>query len=75
MLSKYLSNDLFIQLFRGSAMSLIGRVIATEKVPRLLIVFVFGQNINLILNPFDVVKVEHISSSKTFAVIEEICIH
>ncbi len=53
-------------------MSLIGRVIATEKVPTTIDSFCFWTNINLILNPFDVVKVEHINGSKTFAVIEEI---
>jgi len=53
-------------------MSLIGRVIATEKVPTTIDVFCFWTTKNLILNPFDVVKVEHINNSKTFAVIEEI---
>jgi len=53
-------------------MSLIGRVIATEKVPTTIDNFCFWTNIDLILNPFDVVKVEHINGSKTFAVIEEI---
>lgn len=53
-------------------MSLIGRVIATEKVPTTIDSFCFWTNIDLILNPFDVVKVEHIGSSKTYAVIEEI---
>jgi DNA helicase HerA-like ATPase len=53
-------------------MSLIGRVIATEKVPTTIDYFCFWTNSDLILNPFDVVKVEHINGSKTFAVIEEI---
>lgn len=53
-------------------MSLIGRVIATEKVPTTIDSFCFWTNTNLILNPFDVVKVDHINGSKTFAVIEEI---
>lgn len=53
-------------------MNLIGRVIATEKVPTTIDSFCFWTNIDLILNPFDVVKVEHINGSKTFAVIEEI---
>lgn len=53
-------------------MSLIGRVIATEKVPTTIDSFCFWTNIDLILSPFDVVKVEHINGSKTFAVIEEI---
>ncbi len=53
-------------------MTLIGRVIATEKVPTTIDEFCFWTNKDLILNPFDVVKVEHINGSKTFAVIEEI---
>lgn len=53
-------------------MSLIGRVIATEKVPTTIDSFCFWTNTELILNPFDVVKVDHINGSKTFAVIEEI---
>jgi len=53
-------------------MTLIGRVIATEKVPTTIDEFCFWTNKNLILNPFDVVKVEHINESSTFAVIEEI---
>ncbi len=53
-------------------MTLIGRVIATEKVPTTIDEFCFWTNKNLILNPFDVVKVEHINGSNTFAVIEEI---
>lgn len=53
-------------------MTLIGRVIATEKIPTTIDEFCFWTNQNLILNPFDVVKVEHINGSKTFAVIEEI---
>lgn len=53
-------------------MKLIGRVIATEKVPTTIDNFCFWTNIDLILNPFDVVRVEHINGSKTFAVIEEI---
>ncbi|WP_088186376.1 ATP-binding protein [Desulfosporosinus sp. FKA] len=53
-------------------MSLIGRIIATEKVPTTIDSFCFWTNTDLILNPFDVVKVEHIKGSKTFAVIEEI---
>lgn len=53
-------------------MSLIGRVIATEKVPTVIDEFCFWTDKNLILKPFDVVKVEHVNNSKTFAVIEEI---
>lgn len=53
-------------------MNLIGRVIATENVPTTIDSFCFWTNIDLILNPFDVVKVEHINESNTFAIIEEI---
>lgn len=53
-------------------MTLIGRVIATEKVPTTIDYFCFWTKQNLILNPFDVVRVEHIIGSNTFAVIEEI---
>lgn len=53
-------------------MSLIGRVIATEKVPTTIDDFCFWTNKDLILNPFDVIKVEHIKGSSTFAVVEEI---
>ena len=53
-------------------MSLIGRVIATEKMPTTIDNFCFWTKRDLILNPFDVDKVEHIHKSKTFAVIEEI---
>lgn len=53
-------------------MNLIGRVIATEKVPTTIDSFCFWTNTDLILNPFDVVKVEHINGSTTYAVIEEI---
>ncbi len=53
-------------------MSVIGRIIATEKVPTTIDEFCFWTDKDLILNPFDVVKVEHINKSSTFAVIEEI---
>jgi len=53
-------------------MRIIGRVIATEKAPTTIDVFCFWTDKNLILNPFDVVKVDHINDSHTFAVIEEI---
>jgi DNA helicase HerA-like ATPase len=59
--------------FKGDEyMNLIGRVIATENVPTTIDSFCFWTNIDLILNPFDVVKVEHINESNTFAIIEEI---
>lgn len=53
-------------------MSLIGKVIATEKVYTTIDEFGFWTDKDLILNPFDVVTVEHVENSKTFAVIEEI---
>ncbi|MFH0938542.1 MAG: hypothetical protein V1899_04570 [Planctomycetota bacterium] len=53
-------------------MSIIGRVIATEKAPTTIDEFCFWTDKSLILNPFDVVKVDHINGSHTFAVIEEI---
>ncbi len=53
-------------------MSLIGRVVATEKVYTTIDEFGFWTNIDLILNPFDVVTVEHVNGSKTYAVIQEI---
>lgn len=51
---------------------LIGRVAATEKQPTTIDEFSFWTSTNLILNPFDVVKVEHINKSFTYGVIQEI---
>ncbi|GHS93752.1 ATPase [Bacteroidia bacterium] len=53
-------------------MEIIGRVAATEKIPTTIDDFYFWTSKDRILNPFDVVKVEHINESKTFGVIEEI---
>lgn len=50
----------------------IGKVAATEKAPTTIDVFYFWTDKERILNPFDVVKVEHIDKSTTFGVIEEI---
>jgi uncharacterized protein len=50
----------------------IGKVLATEKVPTTVDVFYFWTDKELIINPFDVVKVEHIKDSVTFGVVEEI---
>jgi hypothetical protein len=47
-------------------------VIATEKNPSTIDEFYFWTNPKLILNPFDVVKVNHINSSVSYGVIEEI---
>lgn len=51
---------------------IIGKVAATEKNPTTIDVFYFWTDKNRILNPFDVVKVNHIDKSTTFGVIEEI---
>lgn len=52
--------------------NLIGKVAATEKKPTTIDEFYFWTSTDLILNPFDVVKVEHVRNSITFGVIEEI---
>lgn len=51
---------------------IIGKVIATEKHPSTIDDFYFWTNPNLILNPFDVVKINHINNSVSYGVIEEI---
>lgn len=50
----------------------IGKVLATEKNPSTMEVFYFWTKPEMILNPFDVVKVPHIKSSTTYGVVEEI---
>ena len=50
----------------------IGKVAALEKCPTTIDNFCFWTNIDTLLNPFDVVVVEHINGSKTYGVIEEI---
>lgn len=50
----------------------IGKVLATEKNPSTMEEFYFWTNPDLILNPFDVIKVDHIKSSTTYGVVEEI---
>jgi uncharacterized protein len=58
--------------------TIIGKVSATEKNPNTVHEFHFWTDVKIILKPFDVVVVEHISSvkskkkSKTFAVVEDI---
>lgn len=52
--------------------SAIGKVAATEKQPTTIDEFYFWTDKQRILNPFDVVKVEHIEGSISFGVIEEI---
>lgn len=51
---------------------LIGRVLATEKSPTTMDEFNFWTNSDLKLHAFDIVKIEHIESSYTFGVIENI---
>lgn len=50
----------------------IGKVIATEKNPSTIDDFYFWTRQDLILNPFDVVKVSHLQQSVSYGVIEEI---
>ena len=51
---------------------IIGKILATEKNPSTMEIFYFWTKPDLILNPFDVVKVNHITNSITYGVIEEI---
>lgn len=51
---------------------LIGRVIATEKNPTTIDDFTFWTDQALVLNPFDIVKVEHVKGSYSYGVIEDI---
>lgn len=50
----------------------IGKVIATEKNPSTIDDFYFWTRQDLILNPFDVVKINHLQGSTSYGVIEEI---
>lgn len=54
------------------ANTLIGRVLATEKKPTTIDDFTFWTNPELILNPFDIVKVQHVNNSFSYGVIEDI---
>jgi len=51
---------------------IIGRIAATEKVPTTIDEFYFWTDKEKLLNPFDVVKVNHIRDSVTYGVVEEI---
>ena len=51
------------------AETIIGRVIATEKKPTSVDKFIFWTDSNLILNPFDLVKVKHINGSSSYGMI------
>jgi DNA helicase HerA-like ATPase len=53
-------------------MKQIGKILATEKVPTTVDEFYFWTDKELIIKPFDVVKVNHIKNSVTFGVVEEI---
>ena len=50
----------------------IGRILATEKYPTTIDDFAFWTKSSLILNPFDIVKVDHENGSHTFGMIEDI---
>ncbi len=50
----------------------IGKIVATEKMPTTVDDFYFWTDKERIIKPFDVVKVDHIRSSVTFGVVEEI---
>ena len=52
--------------------NLIGRVIATENNPTTIDNFTFWTDPELILNPFDIIKVEHVNGSISYGVIEDI---
>ena len=52
--------------------TIIGRVLATEKNPTTIDDFTFWTDPELILNPFDIVKVQHINNSFSYGVIEDI---
>ena len=52
--------------------NLIGRILATEKNPTTIDDFTFWTAPDLILNPFDVVKVSHVDDSFSYGVIEDI---
>ena len=54
------------------ANNIIGRVVATEKCPTTIDDFTFWTDPELILNPFDIVKVEHVNKSYSYGVIEDI---
>jgi hypothetical protein len=52
--------------------TVIGRVLATEKHPTTIDNFTFWTDPELILNPFDIVKVQHVNNSFSYGVIEDI---
>lgn len=52
--------------------NVIGRVLATEKRPTTIDDFTFWTDPQPILNPFDIVKVQHVNNSYSYGVIEDI---
>ena len=54
------------------ANNIIGRILATEKKPTTIDDFTFWTASELILNPFDIVKVQHVNNSFSYGVIEDI---
>ena len=54
------------------ANNIIGRVLATEKNTTTIDDFTFWTDPELILNPFDIVKVQHVNNSFSYGVIEDI---
>lgn len=54
-------------------LEIIGRISATEKNPTTIDIFYFWTKAGYELNPFDVVRVEHIRDSVTYGIIDEIC--
>lgn len=52
--------------------NVIGRILATEKSPTTIDNFKFWTDQDLILNPFDIVKVQHVNNSFSYGVIEDI---
>ena len=53
-------------------MKQIGKIVATERAPSTVDEFYFWTNKDLIIRPFDVIKVAHLRDSITFGVVEEI---
>ncbi len=51
---------------------IIGRVLATVKTPTTIDNFTFWTDPKLILNPFDIVKVDHVDGSYTYGMVEDI---
>ena len=50
----------------------IGKIVATESHPTTIDEFSFWTKVDLIISPFDVVKVAHINNSFTYGVVREI---